>query len=106
MADNNRESAGNDFITLEYSIRELESTLARYVSYLDKHISGMEELNRAILQLESTIRQQGVPGSQGPSDQLQEAVTSLMKSHINPRYYKDMAFLQLSEGGPQPPTVR
>jgi len=51
MADNNRESAGNDFITLEYSIRELESTLARYVSYLDKHISGMEELNRAILQL-------------------------------------------------------
>jgi hypothetical protein len=50
MADN-KELTKGDFIILEYSMRELDSTSIRHANYLDEFIRAVENLTQAIIQL-------------------------------------------------------
>ncbi len=77
-----------DHSNLRESVDELTSVMIVHAKYLEQHQSAMENLTRAIKELQSTISKDVNPQIGPPSLQLKQVVSTFMENYINPRYYK------------------
>lgn len=80
---------------LERSLNELITALNEHAKYLDGHINAMENLTRAIKQLDATVKKEVSLGSSRPSIELKEAITSFLEYNVNPKYYQETGYLKL-----------
>lgn len=81
---------------LEISLVELTTALIEHAKHLERHISTMENLTRALKQLDATIKKEVSLESSQPSVELKEAITSFLEHNINPKYYHDSGYLKLA----------
>ena len=96
----------NRFAKLEHSVVELTAALAEYSKSLDKHSAEMESLIQAIGQLDETVKKEMSIKSHQQLIQLKEAVTTFIEYNINPQYYKESSYLQLTESPQGVPAER
>ena len=87
----------NRFAKLEHSLNELTAALDEYNQSLDKHSAKMDSLTQAIGQLDETVKKEMSIKSHQQLIQLKEAVTTFVEYNINPQYYKESSYLQLTE---------
>ena len=87
----------------EISLVELTAALIEHAKHLERHISAMENLTKALKLLEGTIKKEMSLESSQPSIELKEAITSFLEQNVNPKFYQDSGYLRLAAPEPKIP---
>ena len=83
-------------MNLEVSLAELTTALIEHAKHLERHIIAMENLTRALKQLDATVKKEVSLESSQPSIELKEAITSFLEHSVNPKFYQDTGYLKLA----------
>lgn len=74
-------------------LAEINATLALHTQYLERHEATIQELSKAIKQMDSTIKK--LVKSEEISLQLRELITSFVEQNINPFFYHSEVYAAL-----------
>jgi hypothetical protein len=85
----------SDYSNLKQSVDELTSVMIVHAKYLEQHRAAMENLARAVKELQSTMSKDVRPQIGPPSLQLKQVVTTFMENYVNPRYYKQVQLVKV-----------
>jgi hypothetical protein len=94
MEESEEKIPRNSSAKSEFAMMALTAALDEHCAYLKKHLEALENLTKAIKQLETVIKKE-LHESAKPSHQLKEAVKSFVDYNINPHFYRDPGYLKL-----------